>query len=99
MTTPDDARAAIRAILNQVPPTMEATQIVLNHLAALGSIRGDEGDISPEKLHQFTAEWAVTFMECIITLENRIERLQGGRGIPDGLLGDLMSEFFGLGGA
>lgn len=98
MATPNDARDAFRAILNQVPPSMEATHIVLNHVAALGSVRSDEGDISIEKLRQFTAEWAVTLMECVITLENRIERAQGGRGIPDGLLGDLFSEF-GFGGA
>jgi hypothetical protein len=93
MPTPDDARTALRAILNQVPPSMEATHIVLNHVAALGSVSSDEGDIGLEKLRQFTAEWAVTLMECIITLENRIERAQGGRGIPDGLLGDFLSEF------
>jgi len=56
--TPDDARAGLRAVLNQVPPTMEATRIVLQHLASLTSVLSDEGEISIEKLHELIARWA-----------------------------------------
>jgi hypothetical protein len=76
---------------------MDATQIVLQGLAALGSVRDDEGDISVEKLQQFTAKWVAMFAGCIVSLENRIERMQGRAGIPDDSLGRILSEFLGGG--
>ena len=93
MPTPDDARAGLRAVLNQVPPTMEATRIVLQHLASLTSVLSDEGEISIEKLHELIARWAATVTGCVIVLENKIER-QGGRpGLPDDAMGRILSEF------
>jgi hypothetical protein len=102
MTTPDDARAMYRAMLNQIPETMLASQLVLTNLATLGSVREPEsagGDISLQALHQMLVKQKAVFSLCLIILENRLERLEGRPGIPDDRLQAIMSEFRDLGGA
>jgi hypothetical protein len=91
MTTPDDARNALRAMLNQIPDTMAASHIVLNELAALGSVRGDDGDISVEKLHKIVGRWMAAMTACITTLENRVQRLEGRPGIGDDMIDSCRS--------
>jgi hypothetical protein len=49
MPTPDEVRAAMRAAINQLPTTMSASRVILETLASLGSVRGDDGEISVEK--------------------------------------------------
>lgn len=94
---PDDARQGVRSLLNHVPETMPATHSTLQTLASLSSVRGDDGEISVEKLHQVVSKFAATFSVCIITLENRIERLEGRPGLPDSTWEGILGEF-GLGG-
>ncbi|UXA09641.1 hypothetical protein KXD96_28195 (plasmid) [Mycobacterium sp. SMC-2] len=91
--TPDEARQGMRALLNHVPETMPATHSVLYLLESLRSVRGDEGDISIEKLHQVVSKFAATFSICVQTLENRIERLEGRPGINDSTWEAIMVEF------
>jgi hypothetical protein len=95
VTTPDDIRAGYRAMLNQIPATMVATQGILMNLATLGSVRpkGSSTDISTKALHKMLVEQKAVFSVCIMGLENRIERLEGRPGIPDDRLEAIMSEF------
>lgn len=72
---------------------MTATHSVLYLLESLRSVRGDEGDISIEKLHQVVSKFAATFSICFQTLENRIERLEGRPGINDSTWEAIMVEF------
>jgi hypothetical protein len=100
MTTPDDARAMFRAMLNQTPDTMVVSQLVLTNWATLGSVaaEGDDGEISRKKLHEMLMVQKTVFAYCLILLENRLERLDGRLGIPDDRLALIMSEFRDLGG-
>jgi hypothetical protein len=98
MPTPDDVRAAYRAMLNHVPTTMVSSHAVLSMISSLGSVKGDDGEISVEKLHQLVGKLAATVSVCILTLDNQVERLEGRPGIPDDRLEAIMSEF-GLGGS
>jgi hypothetical protein len=93
MPTSDDARDAMSAILNQIPPTMEATQVALNYFAALVSVRDDTTEAGLKKLDQLLAKLVPTFTACITTLENRLERLEGRPGVSLDALRNIMSEF------
>ncbi|RFZ08121.1 hypothetical protein MML61_10230 [Mycobacterium marinum] len=96
MMTPDDARTGIQAILNQIPTTMEASRTVVYNLGAMGSLIGDDQRISVEKLQQAVSRWAATTIACTVSLENRIERLEGRPGVPDETIDAIMSEFTGV---
>ena len=82
-----------QAMLNQIPDTMPLSQIVLTSLAGLTSVKGEDGDISLEKLQRAQAKQNSLFSNCVLILENRVERLEGRPGIPDDLLEAIMSEF------
>jgi hypothetical protein len=93
VTTPDDARAGLRAILNQIPATMEASQVMLSALAGILSVKGEDGDISLDKLRQLYAKLAATVTLCVVTIDNRIARLEGRQGLTDSTWEGIMSEF------
>lgn len=95
--TPEDAAAMFRAMLNQIPDTMLATQLVLANLATLKSVKGEDGEISLKELHEMLVVQKAVFAQCLVILENRLERLDGRPGVPDDALLAMMSEF-GLGG-
>ncbi|GJN97843.1 hypothetical protein NJB1907f44_21600 [Mycobacterium marinum] len=96
MMTPDDARTGIQAMLNQIPPTMEASHAVLNNLGSLGSVVEEDQGISIEKLQQVVSKWVATTIACIISLENRIERAAGRPGVPEDTLDAIITEFTGV---
>lgn len=96
MLTPDDARVGIRAMLNQIPATMEASHAVLYNLSAIGSIAEKDGSISVEKLQQVVQGLMATTIACIVSLENRVERAAGRPGVPDETLNAILSEFAGV---
>jgi hypothetical protein len=99
MTTPDEARAMFEAMLNQIPDTMLVSQLVLTNLATLSSVREPQsagGEISLEKLHAMLGAQKAVFANCLIILENRLERLEGRPGIPDDRLEAIMTEFLGV---
>jgi hypothetical protein len=95
MPTPDEVRAAYRAMLNQVPTTMVPTHTMLSMIGSMGSVKGDDGEINVEKLRQLVTKLAATVSECILILDNQVERLEGRPGIPDDSLQAIMSEFLG----
>jgi hypothetical protein len=98
MTTPDDARAGIRALLNHVPATMAATRTALAVLAAVRTdAEDDKVEVSLKDLRQLVSKFAATFTACIVTLENEIEALNGRPGLPDSTWDAIMGEF-GMGG-
>ncbi|TDK87554.1 hypothetical protein EUA02_26885 [Mycobacterium paragordonae] len=102
--TPDDARGMFSAWFNQIPDTMVASQAILQRFLALRPVGGDDGDQGGKEvdrflsLHKLVTEWIATTAVNTITLENRIERLEGRPGIPDDSLDAIMSEFRGMGG-
>lgn len=93
MGTTDDVRAGLRAVLNQIPDTMLATQVVVEELATLGSVRGDDGEVSVEKVREFTAKVAAVLVSSVFALDNRLERMEGRPGLPEGFIGQILSEF------
>jgi hypothetical protein len=93
VTTPDDARAGLRAILNQIPATMEASQVMLSALAGILPVKGEDGDISLDTLRQLYAKLAATVTLCVVTIDNRIARLEGRQGLTDSTWEGIMSEF------
>jgi hypothetical protein len=93
MNAPENARNALRAVMNQLPITMEASLVVLDQMARSESMLGDNGEISAEKLHHLITKWVATLADCMITSENRLERTESRRGIPDLALGLIMGEF------
>lgn len=82
------------AMLNQIPDTMEVTQLVLGNMANLNSVVDSDGEINMMTLHQMMARQKAVFGYCLMLLENRMERLEGREGIPDDRLEAIMSEFF-----
>jgi hypothetical protein len=97
MVTPDDARASFHAMLNQIPPTMAATQAALLTASTLKSVKGEDGEVSLEKLTKLVNQLAATVTVCVVELDNRIERLEGRPGISSDMLEAMLTEF-GLGG-
>jgi hypothetical protein len=93
VTTPDDVRAAYAAMINQIPPTMESSIGVLSMLSSLGPVKGADGQISVEKLQAIMARVAATLTFCVLTLDNKVERLEGRPGIPDDSLEAIRREF------
>lgn len=93
MTKDDDARGMLRAIMNQLPDTMEASLVVVDQLAKAKSVLGADQNISVEKLHDLVTTWQALTADCIIMLDNKIERLAGRPGIADDALRSIMTEF------
>ena len=87
MTSRDDAREAARAMINQIPDTMEATRTAL-------SLVGNLDDAPPPE--RFARLVGVLAM-CVFHLDNRIEHLEGRPGVEPEQLMTLLSEFFGTG--
>lgn len=97
MSTPDEVRDMLAVLLNQIPPTMLATQAVLTGNAGLGSIRSEGGEVVLEDLAKLVNGLRATLLVSVIEIDNRLERLEGRPGISDGLLDHILGEF-GLGG-
>jgi hypothetical protein len=94
MTTPDDAIAGMRAILNHIPANMVATRTALAEFAALRTdAEDDKVEVSLKELRQLVSKFAATFTICIVTLENEIEALHGRPGLPDSTWFAIMGEF------
>lgn len=88
----------MRALLNHVPETMDATRTALGVLAALRSdAEDDKVEVSLKELREVVSKFAATFTICIVTLENEIEALHGRPGLTDSTWHGIMGEF-GLGG-
>jgi hypothetical protein len=75
---------ALDALLNQIPGTMPVTRDVI--VAALADGEGNRG---VEKI----AKVVTALIEGLVTVENRLERLEGRPGIPAELFKAVMSEF------
>lgn len=93
MATPEDIRAGIQALLNQVPDSMGATQAMLVGFNRVRSVKGEDGEISVEKLHQLLMQTMAVFSYCILQLDNKVDKLADGTGITDGLLDSILAEF------
>lgn len=93
MSNVDDARNAIRALLNQVPDTMEATQSALHLLSAIGAATEDDGDISPEKLLKTVSKLAMTLTACVVSIEQRLEEADGRPGLRETSWDAIFTEF------
>lgn len=81
---PGTSPEALDALLNQIPGTMPATRDLL--VAALADGEGNRG---VEKLTKI----ATALIEGLVTIENRVERLEGRPGLHAELFTALSSEF------
>lgn len=91
--TPEDARNTFAALLNHVPPTMPATQSVLQLLLALRSVRQNDGDVSLEELTKLIGKVAATVAVAVATVEQRLEETDGRPGIGDSTWEAILTEF------
>ncbi len=91
----EDARMMFKSLANQIPDTMQVTQSILMAFADLKSVRpkGSPDDISVEALHDLVALQLAVFGNALITIDNRLEKLEGRPGVPDDRLDAIMSEF------
>ncbi|MAS06199.1 MAG: hypothetical protein CL534_16165 [Ahrensia sp.] len=94
MSDPDNVRAGFRTLLNQLPETMPLSYAVIDELGVnLESVRGDSGSVDPELIQKFANRIAGLLLASVVQLENRIEKLEGRQGVPDGFIGAVLSEF------
>jgi hypothetical protein len=103
VTTPeDDARAGFDALANKIPLTMEASIVALHQFVEVSSAMKragfsrdpvEENAMAFQNLFETVSAWMRVTLDCIITLDNRIERLEGRPGLPDGAITRIMSEF------
>lgn len=91
----DNGSPGIRALMNQIPPTMETSLVVLNQLATTSGVAGADQQLTLENLNEVVVNLKALLADCVITLDNKIEQLAGRPGIPDGLVSAIMSEFQG----
>jgi hypothetical protein len=101
MSTSDDASAGFRALHNQIPIEMEASHVILDKFVALSSLYKtgqqpptlDGEAVTLEKCFELLFSWMTVTTYCAIMLDSKIEQLAGRPGVPDGLVGAIMSEF------
>lgn len=93
MPTPDDARASLEAVLNHLPPTMEASRQVVAQTLGLRMVSQDGRDEGPATQREVLNSLVTTLLVSVVVLESRIERLEGRSGIDARQLAAMMSEF------
>lgn len=99
MVTASDGRDALSAVLNQIPPTMEATRAFLGKTVSLGSVTDESGNVDLHKQQEVINGVIAAALVSIVLLENRVEVLEGRPGVSTDALTAVFSEFrFGTGG-
>ena len=94
MSTPENARAGIQALLNQIPDSMHVSITAIDSLSEImRSTRGDDGNVSVEELQKFANGIFAVLLTSVVELENRLERVAGRDGVPSGFIGNILSEF------
>ncbi|MCV7101542.1 hypothetical protein [Mycobacterium palustre] len=89
----DDGSPGIRALINQIPHTMLASHVILNQLASTSGVAGEDQQLTLENLNAVVVNLKALLADCVITLDDKIEKLAGRPGIPDGLIAAVLSEF------
>ncbi|ORV86731.1 hypothetical protein AWC11_17030 [Mycobacterium interjectum] len=89
----DGGSPGIRALMNQIPHTMEASLVVLNQLATTSGAAGADQQLTLENLNEVVVNLKALLADCVITLDNKIEQLAGRPGISDELVPAILLEF------
>lgn len=85
-TASEDARSAASAMLNRIPATMEASRTAVAFFRDVTT--GDHGRLDDQSL-----KLMALVIVSVLTLENRLEALDGRPGVPLEPLVQLMGEF------
>lgn len=87
----DDPANALRATINQIPESMEASRGVMNaYLAFRG---GQDIRQDPKKRAQDLEGLLSTVVAAVVHLESRIDISEGGTGMPVGRIAAMLTEF------
>ncbi|WP_273734736.1 hypothetical protein [Mycolicibacterium septicum] len=86
LDSPDDARNAANAVLNQIPATMDATRTALEFFTDVTA--GRMGKLDDQALRLMAV-----LIDCVLRLDNRLEALEGRPGVPKEKLEQLFREF------
>ena len=87
MSDSEDARNSMRAAINQLPETMDATR---QAFTLVGNLNRNMNRHDP---HDEVMRVLSVLAVCLFTVENRLEKLEGRAGIPAENLVNLMREF------
>lgn len=89
--TVDDSRALFATLLNHIPPTMQASRLVMSIAAA-----GGEGDGALPQTEQVLRELGrqlTALNVAVMVVENRLELADGRPGLPQEAMVAISSEF------